>query len=134
MCNIIGTSTNTKNQTPTPTVGTKETIMCSKAATDTGTTRRGVRKTSRKKHLKRKERRNEKEQKKKTDRLIDRIAMAMDCGTGIEGGQEKSETPTTDVSNEDESSAAEAHELLIDHLQYECFDTVVRVSELRIKC
>ena len=45
--------------------------------------------------------------------------MAMDCGTEIEGGKEKSGTSTTGVSNEDESSAVEAHKLLIDYLQHE---------------
>ena len=45
--------------------------------------------------------------------------IAMDCGTAIEGGQDKLGTSTTDVSNKDESSAAEAQELLIDQIQYE---------------
>ena len=44
--------------------------------------------------------------------------MAMDCGTEFE--EDKAESGTsTGVSNEDESSAAEAHELLIDHLHHE---------------
>ena len=45
--------------------------------------------------------------------------MAMDCGTEIEGGQERSGTSTIDVSNEDASSAAESCELSIDQIQYE---------------
>ena len=45
--------------------------------------------------------------------------MAIDCGTEIEGGQERSGISTIDVSNEDASSAAEARDLLIDQIQYE---------------
>ena len=101
VCDI--TSTNNRNQSPTTTIGTKETISFSKATTDTGKTRGSVRKTSYKKHPQRKEKRKEKEQQKETDRLIDRMAMARDGGTEIEDG----------------SSAAEAHELVRDHLYFE---------------
>ena len=45
--------------------------------------------------------------------------MAMDCGLEVEENKEDSGTSTTGVSNKDESSAAEAHELLNDHLQHE---------------
>ena len=78
-----------------------------------------VRKTSRKKHPQRKEKRKEKEQRKETDKIIDRIFMAIHCGNEFEDGDEKSGTPTTDISNKDESSAVEAHQLLIDHQQSE---------------
>ena len=116
----IGTKTNNRNQTTTTTttVETEGTITFSKAETGTGTTMGCVRKTSRKKHPERKEIRKKKKQQKETDRIIDRIVMAMDCGTEFEESNEKSGTSTTNVSNEDESSAAEAHKLLIDHLQY----------------
>ena len=46
--------------------------------------------------------------------------MAMDGGTGYEEDKAGSGTSTPGVSNEDDTSAAEAHDLLIDHLHNEC--------------
>ena len=103
----IGTNTNNRNQSPTTTGGTEQTISFSKETTETGKTRASVRKTSRKKHPKRKERRKEKEEQKTIDRIGDRIAMAMDSGTDIGGGRDE------------EASIVETHKLISDHLHFE---------------
>ena len=106
--------TNIKPRTTTATIENKQTITFIKTETGTGKSMGCVRKTSRTRHPQRTEKRKEKEQRRKTDKIIDGIFMEVHRGNKVENGDEKSgeQTSTTiDASNEDASTAAEAHQL-----------------------
>ena len=73
----------------------------------------------RKKHPKRKEIRKKKGQQLHLDRLIDRFVMATEGGNEYDDDTGSGPSPPG-RSNEDDTSAGEAHELLRDQFQREC--------------
>ena len=107
-------ATNKFKPTTTAPIKSEQTITFTKTAANTGKPKRCVRKTNRKRDPQRTEKRKEMEQRRKTDKIIDGILMEVHREPEVEDGNEQSreQTSTTiDVSNEDESSAAEAQQI-----------------------
>ena len=111
-----------KPRTTTTPRDTEQIITFTQAETGTGKPLRCVRKTSRKRDPQRTEKRKEREQRRETDKIIDGIVKEANRGNEDEDGDEEPGEQTStpiDTSNEDASTAAEAHQLLVEYLEHQ---------------